>query len=45
MSPPMTGGLIRLKLEGTVWRTKVKLVTHQPGDVVKSRVLQVGLST
>ena len=30
---PMTGGLIRLKLEEHGLADKVKLVTHQPGDV------------
>jgi ribonuclease J len=38
---PMTGGLIRLKLEEHGLADKVKLVTHQPGDVVKAGCFQV----
>ena len=38
---PMTGGLIRLKLEEHGLADQVKLVTHQPGDVVKAGCFQV----
>ncbi|MGM9640009.1 MAG: ribonuclease J [Faecousia sp.] len=38
---PMTGGLIRLKLEEHGLAGKVKLVDHKPGDVVKAGCFQV----
>lgn len=38
---PMTGGLIRLKLEEQGLAGKVKMVTHKPGDVVKAGCFQV----
>ena len=38
---PMTGGLIRLKLEEHGLAGKVKMVTHKPGDVVKAGCFQV----
>ncbi len=38
---PMTGGLIRLKLEEHHLTDKVKLVTQKPGDVVKAGCFQV----
>ena len=38
---PMPGGLIRLKLEEHGLADKVKLINHQPGDVVKAGCFQV----
>ncbi len=38
---PMTGGLIRLKLEEHGLADTVKLVNHKPGDVVKAGCFQV----
>ena len=38
---PMTGGLIRLKLEEHGLASKVKLVDHKPGDVVKAGCFQI----
>ena len=38
---PMTGGLIRLKLEEHGLLDKVKLVEHKPGNVVKAGCFQV----
>ena len=37
----MTNGLIKLKLEEHKLADKVKLVTHQPGDIVKAGCFQV----
>ena len=37
----MTNGLIKLKLEEHKLADKVKLITHKPGDVVKSGCFQV----
>ncbi len=38
---PMTGGLIRLKLEEHGLENQVKLINHKPGDVVKAGCFQV----
>ncbi|MBQ1371505.1 MAG: ribonuclease J, partial [Oscillospiraceae bacterium] len=38
---PLTNGLIRLKLEEHGLTDTVKLVTHQPGDIVKAGCFQV----
>jgi len=38
---PMTGGLIRLKLEEHGLADQVELVTHKPGDIVKAGCFQI----